>query len=90
MNTWFALFDMPPTGGIVAGAAAVALFLVLAGIAVVLFLLLKKTLGVAFRLAIVGLILFVAIVGSIALWYIASDSLGRPTRRPGPPVNSRR
>ncbi len=82
-----ALFDMAPVGGIAAGAAAVALFLVLAGLAVILFLLLRRTLRLAFRLIIVGVILLIAVVGSGSLLYFASASFDRPPRRPGPPVN---
>ena len=83
------LFDIAPSGGsLMAGAAAVAIFLVLIGVAAVAFFALRKTLKIAFRLAIVTVILVIALVGSISLLYFSSGS--GSSQRPKPPANARR
>jgi len=83
------LFDIGPSGGsLIAGAAAVAIFLLLVGVAAVTFFALRKTLKIAFRLAVVGVILVIALAGSISLWYFSSGR-GSPERTK-PPVNGRR
>jgi len=87
MNAFF--FDIAPSGGtLLAGAAAVAIFFLLIGVAAVAFFALRKTLKIAFRLAIVAVILVIALAGSISLWYFSSGS-GSP-QRPRPPANGRR
>jgi len=80
------MLDAPPTGGTVAAIVAVTFFLVLAGAAYVAFRALKKTVKMAFRMAIVAVILVIAIVGSISLWYFSSDA----TPRQKPPANRKR
>ena len=78
------LLDVAPVGGGIAIFAGVAFFLVLAAVAFVAFLLLRKTLKMAFRLLIVAVIMVVAIAGSIALFMFGGGS--KPTRpdRPRP------
>ncbi len=85
MITITILFDVPPVGGGIAIFAGVAFFLVLAAVAFVAFLLLRKTLKMAFRLLIVAVIMVVAIAGSIALFMFGGGS-SRPVRpdRPRP------
>lgn len=80
------LFDIAPSGGVVGAVVAVSFFLVLAGAAYVAFKALKKTVKMAFRMAIVAVILVIAVVGSISLWYFSSDA----TPRLRPPANRRR
>lgn len=95
MNPIAFLFDLAPAGGsggtLIAGAAAVATFFLLVGVAAVAFFALRKTLKIAFRLAIVAVILFIALAGSISLLYFsAGSSTGSSPPRNRPPVNDRR
>ena len=95
MNGIAFLFDIAPgpgggSGGtLIAAAAAVAVFFLLLGVAAVAFFALRKTLKMAFRLAIVGVILMIALLGSVSLLYFTWDS-DSPRQRPRPPVNGRR
>jgi uncharacterized protein YqhQ len=89
MNSFAFLFDVrvdpinnPSTIGIVAG---VAFFLILAAVAVVAFFFVKKTVKMAIRMAIVGAILLIAIIGGISFWMFTSDS--KPATRPTNPRN---
>lgn len=79
------LFDAAPSGPVLGAFAAVVLVFICIAVAITAFLLLRKTLKLAFRVAIVGVILLIAIVGSIAALYLGSKS-DRP--RPGPPRTS--
>ena len=78
------LFDVPPPSivpgggyGIVAG---IGFLLVFAGIAFVAFKLLKRTMKMAFRLAIVGIILAIGLAGSIFFWAVGTSKPSRPAR----------
>jgi flagellar basal body-associated protein FliL len=53
--------------------AAVVFFLVFAGVAYIAFRLLKKTVKMAFRMAIVAVILVIAIAGSVSFWWLGSS-----------------
>jgi hypothetical protein len=77
------LFDVGVPGG-EAGLAAVGIgfFLILLAAAYVVFRLLRKTLKMAFRIAIFAIILLIAVVGSLSLLYIGVGNSGKP--RPGP------
>jgi uncharacterized membrane protein len=66
--------------GIGAAAAVVFLFVFLAA-AFIAYKLLKRTVKMAMRLAIVGIILAVAIGGSFALWWAGSSKPSRPEPR---------
>jgi len=57
-------------------------FLIFAAVAFIAFKLLKRTVKMAFRMAIVGVILLIAIAGSIALWAFSSGGSGKPAERP--------
>ena len=73
----------PPLGAGFEIFAGAGFLLVFAGIAFIAFKLLKKTVKMAFRMAIVGIILLVAIAGSIYFFYSGSSSkTDRPTPRP--------
>ena len=74
------LFDVAPVAGGVALFAAAAFFLILASAAFVVFKLLRRTVKMGLRIAIVAIILTVGIAGSIALWAVSS----KPTPRPRP------
>jgi hypothetical protein len=76
------LFDVAPSSaGMVGIAAAAVFFLVAAAAAFVAFKLLKKSMKMAFRVAILLIILVIAVAGSIALWSIESAPSGRPVPR---------
>jgi apolipoprotein N-acyltransferase len=80
------MLDIAPSGGVIGAVVAVSFFLVLAGAAYIAFKALKKTAKMAIRMVIVAVILVIAIVGSISLWYFSSDA----TPRLKPPVNRKR
>lgn len=52
----------------------VVFFVVLALAAVVVFKVLRRTVKMAFRMAIVSVILVIAVLGSLALWWFGSGS----------------
>jgi apolipoprotein N-acyltransferase len=80
------LLDAAPIGGGIGLAAGVLFFAVLAAAAYIVFRLLKKTVKLAFRMAIVAVILLIAIVGSISFWWLGSSKPTRPERpRPTQP-----
>jgi phosphoglycerol transferase MdoB-like AlkP superfamily enzyme len=77
------LLDLSPVGGGIGIFAAVAFFLIFLAVAFIAFKMLKKTVKMAFRMAIVVVILAVAVAGSIALWALSGGGGGerpRPTR----------
>lgn len=78
---YFAL-DIGTMGVIV----AVSFFLVFLGIAYVAYKALRKTAKMAFRLAVVSVILAIAIAGSASLWYFSGG--GSPKLKP--PVEKKR
>jgi hypothetical protein len=85
----FLLFDVAPTGGLIGAAGGVVFFLVMAAIAAFTFFFLKRSVKMAFRMAIVGVILVVAAIGAIAALYFGLSS-ERPRPRPGPPATRSR
>lgn len=86
------LFDVAPIpGGTAVGIfLAVVFFLLFAGIAAFAFFMIRKTVKMAIRMVVVGLILLIAFVGSLALWFGIGSSPSRPSRPNRPPVNSTR
>jgi len=71
------LLDIAPEAGAVGIAAGVGFFLVALAVAYIAFRLLRRTMKMAFRLAVVAVILVVAAAGSMTiLWY----SKSKPTR----------
>ena len=72
--------DVSPVGGGIGIFAAVAFFLVFAAVAFIAFKLLKKTVKMAFRMAIVAIILVIAVVGSISFWWFSGGKTSRPER----------
>ena len=79
------LLQFAPSGGTMALIIAVSFFLVLAGAAYIAFKALAKTVKWAFRIVIVAVILMVAVVGSISLWYFSMDA----SPKLKPPANRR-
>jgi len=80
----FLLFDIPPTSGPTTGGTlgivgAAAFLLIFIAAAFIAFKMLKRSVKMAFRLAIVAVILVVAVAGSVALW-----ALGTSKPRPVP------
>ena len=78
-----ALFDIGIPGGTMAIAAGAGIFLILAAAAYILFRMLRKTVKMAFRMAVVSTVLFTVVVGGIALywfWTGTSDKPNRPER----------
>ena len=76
------LFDIAPEviggSGIVAGAVFLLVSLAAAFVA---FKLLKRSVKMALRIAVVAVILVIAVAGSVALWAIESKPSGRPIPR---------
>ena len=77
-------FDIPPTAGGIGIFAAVAFFLIFAAIAFIAFKLLKKTVKMVFRMAIVAIILVIAVAGSLSFWWLGGGKPSRPEPRPRP------
>jgi hypothetical protein len=72
------LFDIAPLGGGIGIFAAAAFFLVFLAVAFIAFKMLKRTVKMAFRIAVVAIILAIAVAGSVALWALGSGSSERP------------
>ncbi|MEO6656628.1 MAG: hypothetical protein ABIO36_11150 [Pyrinomonadaceae bacterium] len=72
--------DAAPFGGGFGIFAAVVFFLVFAAVAFIAFKLLRKTVKMAFRMAIVAIILVIAVAGSISFWWLSGSKTGRPER----------
>ena len=75
------LFDIPPIGGGVGIGLAVVFFLIVAAVALIAFKILKRTVKMAFRMAIVGIILLIAVIGGIAFLAFSAYS-PRPESAP--------
>lgn len=71
------LFQNIPFGGI-GIIAAVAFFAIFLAVAFIAFKMLKRTVKMAFRVAIVAVILAVAVAGSIALWALGTGTTEKP------------
>ena len=71
--------DVPPVGGGIGIFAAVVFFLIFIAVAFIAFKMLKRTVKMAFRIAIVAVILAVAVAGSVALWAFGTAKSPRPT-----------
>ena len=59
---------------------AVVFFIVAALAAVVAFKILRRTVKMAFRMAIVSIILVIAVIGSLALWWFGSAKTSESPR----------
>jgi hypothetical protein len=81
------LFDVAPEAGPLGLAAGVGFFLVFLAVAYIAFRILRKTMKMAFRLAIVAGIVLVAVIGSVTIFWLSSGS--RPGPRPPRPNPTR-
>lgn len=86
MNSLPLLFDVAPSGGTIGAIVAATFLLLFLGVAFIAYKALKRTVKMAFRVAIVGVILLIAVVGSVTLWYFSSG--GTPKLKP--PAERRR
>lgn len=83
MNLIAMLFDIAaPSGTVTAAAVGIGFFFALVAVAYIIFRLLRKTVKMAFRMAIVAVILAIAVVGSASLWWFGSVSSQTPRPRP--------
>lgn len=80
------LIQAAPGSTTIGAIAAAVFFLLFLGVAYVAFRALKKTVKMAVRMAIVGAILVIAVVGSVSLWYFSSGG----TQKQKPPAERRR
>lgn len=78
------LLDVAPEPGGVGTFAAIAFLLIVLGLAVVAFKLLKKSVKMAFRMAIVAVMVAIAIAGSVFFLVLGSRSGGGRAVRPTP------
>ena len=69
------MIDLGGTGALSAGLVFFAVF---AAIAYVAFRLLKKTVKMAFRMAVVAAILLIAVVGSLSFWWFNTGTTQKP------------
>ena len=76
------LLDIGPPGGAIGFGVGFAFFLIAIAVAYVVFRMLRKTVKMAFRLAIVSVILAIGFVGTLAFFYMGSPSSSKT--RPAP------
>jgi len=74
------LFDVPPVGGGLGVIIGIAFFFIFAAIAFIAYKMLRKTVKMAVRMAVVVAILAIAFVGSIALLWFSTSTVKRPER----------
>jgi hypothetical protein len=76
--------DLAPSGGGIAIFAGVAFFFVFIAVAFIAYKLLKKTVKMAFRVAVVGIIVAIAIAGGAFFLALGTSKPVRPTQRTTP------
>jgi hypothetical protein len=76
------LLDVTPVSTGLEIFAGLAFLLIFAGIALVVFKLLKRTVKMAVRMTIAGLILAIAVIGSLYFFFSG------PSKAPRPPVRT--
>ncbi|MEJ7848357.1 MAG: hypothetical protein WKF92_09735 [Pyrinomonadaceae bacterium] len=74
------LIQAAPSVSTVGLIVAVSFFLVFLAVAFVAYKALKKTAKMAFRMMVVSIILVIAVVGSLSLWYFSAG--GTPKLKP--------
>lgn len=77
----FLLFDVGIPSGTTTLIAGVGLLFIIIAAAYVMFRLLRKTVKMAFRMAMVVTVLFTFVVGGIALYWFGSGTSSRPSRQ---------
>jgi len=78
----FAFLVEVPSIGTAGAIGGLLIFVVAAAIAFVVFRILRKSLRIAFRLALVVAIMVIAAVGVGSLWWFGTDD--NPQKRPSP------
>lgn len=73
------LFDIGAPAGAIGLVAGVGILFIAFALAFVAFRMLRKTVKMAFRMAIVAMILVIGLVGTLAFFYVGSGS-GKPVR----------
>jgi hypothetical protein len=76
------LLDITSELGVAGIAAVVGFFLVFAAAAYIAFRVMKRTVRMALRMAIVAVILLIAVAGSIYIYW--NRTSGSPHQKPGP------
>ena len=76
----FLLFDIGVPGGTTTLIAGAGLFFILAAAAYVMFRILRKSVKMAFRMAMVVTVLFTFIVGGVALYWFGTGTTSKPSR----------
>ena len=90
MNLISLLFNVPMAfieTGTIGVFLAIAFIFIIAGSAFFAFVMLRKTVKMAFRLIIIGVILLIAVVGSASFWWFSSSNSGDSSKPR--PANSR-
>ena len=76
------LFDVPvPSSGALLAGAGIIFFIALAAVAFIAFRIFRKTMKMAFRMAVLAAVLIFALGGSIGLWWFGTS---KPATRPTP------
>ena len=70
--------DAAPLGGGIGVIAGVVFLLICLAAAYIAFRVLKKSVKMAFRLIIVGIIILIAIAGSASFWWLGTSKSPRP------------
>lgn len=86
MSSSALILQAAPSVSTVGLIVAASFFLVFLAVAFVAYKALKKTAKMAFRMMVVSIILVIAVVGSLSLWYFSSG--GTPKLKP--PVDRKR
>ena len=79
----YLLLDVPAVSSVEIVGVAVGFILLIACVvgAFLVFTMMKRTLKMAFRLAIVGVLLVIGLVGGVSLWWFSQGS-SQPAKRP--------
>jgi tetrahydromethanopterin S-methyltransferase subunit D len=76
----FLLFDVGLPGGTTTLIAGIGLFFIIAAAAYVMFRIMRKTVKMAFRMAMVVTVLFTFVVGGAALYWFGMGTASKTTR----------
>lgn len=82
------LFDIAPSVGGIGIIAVVGFFFIVLASGVLTFIMLRKTIKMAIRMAVVAAILLIAVFGSIALWLFLKPSPSPTPTRPYRPASA--
>lgn len=74
------LFDVGIPGGTTSVIAGIGLFFILAAAAYVMFRIMRKTVKMAFRMAMVVTVLFTFVIGGLAIYWFGIGTTSKPSR----------